>query len=65
MKDAICTELPTIAEDAMNEDAPPDEDVLFDAVVPVFGFMPDVSREATSLISCSDIINFRVLCSRF
>lgn len=48
MKDAIWTELPIIAEDAM-VDEPPD-DVLCDDVVPVLVFIPDVSSEATSLI---------------
>lgn len=46
-------ELPTIAEDAMEDaydvDEPPDDVVLF-AVPVLVGFIPDVSSEATSLI---------------
>lgn len=38
-------------------DAPPDDEVLFDAVVPVLvGLIPDVSSEATRRISWS-IVN--------
>ena len=55
MKDAIWTELPIIAEDAM-VDEPPD-DVLFDAVVPALVFMFEVSSEATRRISWS-IVKF-------
>lgn len=49
MKDAIWTELPINAEDAM-VDEPPDEVLFDDAVVPVLVFMLDVSSEATSFI---------------
>ena len=49
MKDAIWTELPIIAEDAMVDE--PDDALFADTEVPVLVlFIPLVSRDATSLI---------------
>ena len=48
MKDAIWTELPIIAEDAMVDE--PDDALFADTEVPVLLFIPLVSSEATSLI---------------
>lgn len=49
MKDAIWTELPIIAEDAI-VDEPPDDVLFVVPDVPVLVFIPLVSRDATSFI---------------